>query len=273
MSRAVFSHAELVGFPPDSTIIGESAPDNDIYFILAGVVSIRVAQREIAIRVAGQHVGEMAVLDPGRPRSASVVAVDEVVVARVPAIALTELADQHPQLWRNFAKELARRLLQRNRFVAAVNPRPVLFIGCSTESLHLGRAIQAELYDDPIAVRLWTDGIFGVSRYPMEALEQELTVVDFAALVLSPDDRVISRHTKSDAPRDNVLFELGFFMGGLGRLRTFLVYPESTDVKIPTDIDGITGLQYKTITQDDLSAAVAPVCIEMRKSIWRLGSK
>ena len=34
-----------------------------------------------------------------------------------------------------------------------------------------------------------------------------------AALVLAPDDTVISRDVTSTAPRDNVVFELGLFMG------------------------------------------------------------
>ena len=125
----------VMGFASGATIIEESSPYNDIYFILAGVVSVRVGGREIAIRTAGQHIGEMAVVDPGQPRSASVVAEDEVVVARVSASTFTDLAEANPRLWRNIARGLASRLRQRNRFVPYVNPRPVLFLGCSTESL------------------------------------------------------------------------------------------------------------------------------------------
>ena len=61
----ICDHAEIVGIAPGETIIEESAPSNDIYFILSGIVSIRVHGREIAVRTPGQHVGEMAALDPG----------------------------------------------------------------------------------------------------------------------------------------------------------------------------------------------------------------
>jgi predicted nucleotide-binding protein len=37
------------------------------------------------------------------------------------------------------------------------------------------------------------------------------------------------------APRNNVLFELGLLMGGLGRERTFFVYDKMQDAKVPTD--------------------------------------
>jgi len=48
---------------------------------------------------------------------------------------------------------------------------------------------------------------------------------DFAALVLTADDLTASRQVVSLGPRDNVLFELGLFMGRLGRSRTFVIRP------------------------------------------------
>ena len=62
IASAISGCVEVASFKPGSIIIEESAPDNDLYFILAGVVSIRVSGREIAVRTAGQHLGEMALL-------------------------------------------------------------------------------------------------------------------------------------------------------------------------------------------------------------------
>ena len=42
LAEIIYDRVEVVGFASGSTIIEESAPDNDICFILAGVVSIRV---------------------------------------------------------------------------------------------------------------------------------------------------------------------------------------------------------------------------------------
>ena len=64
MARAISDRIEIASFKPGSSIIEEWGPDNELYFILAGVVSIRVSGREIAVRTAGQHIGEMALLDP-----------------------------------------------------------------------------------------------------------------------------------------------------------------------------------------------------------------
>ena len=253
LAETICDHAEIIGYSSGAPLIEESAPDDDILFILSGAVSIRVGGREIAVRSAGQHIGEMAVLDPAQPRSASAVAEGEVVVARVSGSAFINLADANPRLWRNIARVLAERLRQRNRFVPSVNPRPVLFVGCSTESLSVAQAIQSAFEHDPIVVKIWTNDIFEASRFPIESLERELLGVDFAALVLSADDKVISRDSTTDAPRDNIVFELGLFMGSLGRFRTYLVCPHGIDIKIPTDLEGLTTIRYKQGLQGELS--------------------
>lgn len=184
LAETICDHAEIMGFASGETIIEESAPDNDIYFILSGVVSIGVGGREIAVRTAGQHIGEMAVVDPGQPRSASAIADGEVVAARVSASTFTDLANANPRLWRNIARGLAGRLRQRNRFVSSMNPRPVLFVGCSTESLPVARTIQSALAHDPVVIKVWTDDVFAASTFPIESLEHELHMADFAALAL-----------------------------------------------------------------------------------------
>ena len=273
LAEAICNSAEVTSFLPDATIIEEYAPDNDIYFILTGVVSIRVAGREVAVRTEGQHIGEMALIDVGKPRSASAIARDEVVVARLSAVAFNELAESNPNLWKNLACELGVRLRERNRFVRATNPRPALFIGCSTESLHIAQAIQSLLDHDDILVKPWTDSTFKASEFAFESLEQELSGYDFAALVLSDDDEVISRGQRRDAPRDNIIFELGVFMGAIGRSRTFLVQPRGVALKIPSDIFGITPLTYAVGPEKDFLAALAPACNKLRATILTTGPR
>jgi predicted nucleotide-binding protein len=122
--------------------------------------------------------------------------------------------------------------------------RPVVFVGSSTEGLPVAKAIQVAL-DHACEVRLWTQGVFGLSQGTLEALVSGAQQFDFAVLVLTPDDLVESRGVGTAAARDNVLFELGLFMGVLGRRRTFIVYDRSVDLRLPSDLAGVTCATYE----------------------------
>jgi len=75
------------------------------------------------------------------------------------------------------------------------------------------------------------------------------------------------------APRDNVVFELGLFMGGLGRHRTFLVKPKGLTLKVPTDLLGVTPIEYADGPKKTLANRIAPACKELRRLITRTGTR
>ena len=72
-------------------------------------------------------------------------------------------------------------------------------------------------------VTLWDEGFVTITDTFIESLVNALPRFDFAALVLTPDDLTTSRQTSALSPHDNVLFELGLFMGRRGRSRTFVI--------------------------------------------------
>lgn len=238
-------NSTLHDYSVGETLIEQGAADNDVCFILSGNVSIRVHGREVASRNANQHVGEMALINPSSRRSASVVALDDVTVARVTEADFEMIASERPALWRALARHLCTRLAERNKFVRLPNSRPELFIGCSTENLPLANELQLALEFDPVTVRVWTDDVFGASSFPLPDLERQLDRSDFGVLLLSPDDQVTSRAATSDAPRDNVVFELGLFIGALRHERTLIVQPRGKHLKIPSDLLGLTPIEYE----------------------------
>ncbi len=95
-------------------LIKQGASDTDLFLILSGAFSIAIDGRIVARKKAGEHVGEMAVVDPSAPRSASVTATSDSVVARIAEPDFSVLADRHPRLWRRLALELASQLRNRN---------------------------------------------------------------------------------------------------------------------------------------------------------------
>jgi predicted nucleotide-binding protein len=276
LARDLAAIVSLVQIEPNCTesmFIEQGGADNDIYLILAGSVSIMVNGREKARRKSGQHVGDLAAIDPTARRSASVVAIEQTVLAKVTEPDFTRLAMKYPVVWRRLALEIAERLRQRGLEVQAPNTVPEVFVGSSVEALPVAREIQSALAHDRMIVKVWTDGVFRASRGTVESLLEAVKKADFAALVLTADDTVISREIERQAPRDNCIFELGLFMGALGRDRSFIIKPRGVDIKLPSDLLGITPLEYADGSQDNLAARVAHVCNDIRKAISSLGSK
>ena len=273
LSIELSDQAEVVQFEPGDLLIRQDEADDDIYLILAGRLSVVVGGREVAIRASGQHVGEMALIDPSARRSASIIAIERTVAARVSEASFRPLADRYPRVWQLIAMEIGERLRQRNKLVVSKNPRPVLFLGSSAESLPIAQTIQSNLDHDNFIVRLWTDSVFGASQFPISELEKQVQEADFAALILGPDDQVVSRSERTDAPRDNVIFELGLFMGALSHRRTFMVVPRGCNIKIPTDLLGLIPLDYRIGNSIDLPALLGPTCNELRRIIQKIGVK
>lgn len=272
LAAALAGIATVEEHPPGTRLIEQGKADNHVLFILIGEVVIVINGHEVAHRRAGQQVGEMALLSVGALRSASVIARDTVVTARVTQADFTAIATSHPEAWRRIAAELGDRLRQRTRFIRQKNATPILFVGSSRESLPIVEALIAGWASPPFIVRPWTGGVFAPSQFPIDDLAGQLAVCDFAALVLGPDDQVLSRGTTSNAPRDNVLLELGLFMGAIDRARTLFIVPADDDVKIPTDILGLNPLRFVSHT-GSLADNVASVCSDIAALIQRMGPR
>jgi hypothetical protein len=149
--------------------------------------------------------------------------------------------------------------------------KPSLFIGSSSEGLEFARAVRTLLSHDA-EVTIWNEGLFGAGHIIIDTLINALPRFDFAVLVLAPDDLVISRESTSFGPRDNVIFELGLFMGRLGRSRTLILHEREAALKIPTDLAGIMLATYEWPRADrDHQAAVGVACDSIRRVVRDLG--
>ena len=148
--------------------------------------------------------------------------------------------------------------------------RPSLFIGSSTEGLRIAKALQV-LLQHPCEVTVWSQGVFGLSRGTLETLVSALEKFDFAILALTPDDLTTSRELDRPAPRDNVLFELGLFMGGIGRNRTYIVYDRTLDLKLPSDLAGVSAATFEPHSDGNLQAALGPAATIIEDEVARLG--
>ncbi len=142
---------------------------------------------------------------------------------------------------------------------------PNLFIGSSVESIELARQVQLSLEFD-CASQVWDQGVFAAGGITLDSLIAEAKKSDFAVLIFSADDQVKSRDVTYNSPRDNILFELGLFVGLLGRERTFMLIDKDNDVKIPSDLAGVTPVEFR---RNDLGVAsyLGPATIRIKNAI------
>jgi predicted nucleotide-binding protein len=273
IAARLIAEGSLVQFAVGETLIEQGGTDNDVFFVLVGEADVFVNARYVATRGPGECVGEMAALDPTAARAATLRARSPLTALKVPEPAVCRLLEDHPKVAVAILRKVAERLRQRAAYHSPPNPRPVVFIGSSAEGLLVAREIQTGLSHDPFDVVIWTDGVFGPSRVPIESLMAQVDAADFAVLVLGPDDDVKFRGAAVEAPRDNVIFELGLFMGRIDRARTFMVRARGIDLRIPTDLIGVTPLEYDIPPAKDYSSTVGPVCHALRKAIQILGTR
>lgn len=149
--------------------------------------------------------------------------------------------------------------------------KPRLFIGSSVEGLRVADAINLNL-DHDIEVTLWRTGAFDLASTALDSLVKRSKSVDFALFVFSPDDVAVIRSQQRAIVRDNVLFELGLFIGALGKDRCFIVKPRNVDLHFPTDLLGVIPADYESERSDgDISAAVNHACVLVKRMVEQQG--
>jgi predicted nucleotide-binding protein len=127
--------------------------------------------------------------------------------------------------------------------------KPRIFIGCSSEHLAAAEALQV-LLAERTRPRIWRQG-FGLSQGYLEALVAEVKRTDYAVMLLAPDDILTRRNVVGTAPRDNVIFELGLFIGALGRDHVFMVRPSNIRLQLPSDLEGLVAATYDEPQDED----------------------
>ncbi len=145
--------------------------------------------------------------------------------------------------------------------------RQKVFIGSSGEAMDIGRAVQQEL-DRDFDVTIWDQGVFRPTHDAIDSLCSELSSSDAGVFVLTPDDLTETRGSSSPTARDNVVFELGMFIGGLGRARTFVLIPERAAMRLPSDLTGVMTVRYDDGRFSQRPrAAMGPPCTQIAQAL------
>lgn len=117
-----------------------------------------------------------------------------------------------------------------------------LFIGSSKEGLDIANKLKDYIElscGDWITCEVWNKGeVFSLNKSTLDCLIKASRHFDYGVLVATGDDYSLIRRKFRFAPRDNVLLELGMFIGSLGLSRAFILLEQKC--KFPTDYNGIT---------------------------------
>ncbi len=155
---------------------------------------------------------------------------------------------------------------RRKSQIKHLTKRPIVFIGCSSKGLDIAQVLQEYFYEEANVIIL-IDQVFAPIERSFDTLLKSLDKADFAILVLTPDDLVLHRTDSKLSPRDNVIFDIGLFVGRLGRTRTFIVINDDDDpsISLPSDISGIGIARFRKRQDGNIRTALGPTT----EHIWQ----
>lgn len=163
----------------------------------------------------------------------------------------------HPEI--HLKKESTESTKDENIETLKIITNPIVFIIHGHDELNLRRLkdmVQVRFGLQTTVLKWKPDQ----SRTLIEKLEEEASPANFAIALLTPDDLVTSENKEYVQPRPNVIFELGWFFGRLGRKNVCII--RQTETNIHSDISGVVRKEFKEnveeITadiEDELKAA------------------
>lgn len=138
-----------------------------------------------------------------------------------------------------------------------------IFIGSSTEELDLANAAKTILeFEKDFEVTIWNEevwekAVFRLNNNYLNDLIRATLQFDFGILIGTKDDKVEVRGNEELQPRDNILFELGLFIGRLGLNNcAFLIDKE---IKLLSDIKGISLARFERDNMDTFTKAIIQI--------------
>jgi predicted nucleotide-binding protein len=124
-----------------------------------------------------------------------------------------------------------------------------IFIGSSSEGLCYAEDLCHVLDELRARPRLWNDdGMFLPGKTIVEGIDRLGKIHDAAVLIATKDDRTIRGGHDDWTPRDNVVFETGYFSGLYGRGRSIIVKVGAA--RLPSDLGGVVYIEVPEPTRD-----------------------
>lgn len=171
---------------------------------------------------------------------------------------------------------------KKKLFIASSSSRKAL-----VEAFRRELAAQAEIYGVALEIQPWyrdvarpgEDILTALTNHCRGNADDKINASDFFAAFLTDDDSrekggAQQASQTAFVPRDNVIFELGFFLGGLGfDLRRCFMLCTVPKTALPSDLEGRTYIKVELQngnTPSDLDNAVQPAAAIVIRQICEL---
>ena len=125
--------------------------------------------------------------------------------------------------------------------------KPVVFVASSGKAEPIAARLRAIVADLGLQVIDWRRD-FRAGRVILEEIRAAAFISKYAIILLTPDD-LLAGDAGVSTPRDNVLFEFGYFVNSLGLERTLAIV--QGDAKVLADYGGHI---YLSLAGDDVSS-------------------
>jgi len=147
--------------------------------------------------------------------------------------------------------------------------KPTLFIGSSTKRLPIAHGLK-DILTDCAEITVWDEAPeFVMGESILNGLTKVGALYDFALLVFGQDDVTMMSGVEFPTVRDNVIFELGLFMGNMGTGRAFWLSPRGSRAPyLSSDLEGIVHLEFDEPEMTNLTTVLASLH-ETRDKVYR----
>jgi predicted nucleotide-binding protein len=141
-----------------------------------------------------------------------------------------------------------------NKWMAEVQCFRHVFLGYSSQATEVGKAIHKFL-SEKLKLRVFDWHDFRTTDSIWESIERAERFTSCGLFLFMADDKLAAGNKREFAPRDNVVYEAGYFAGAKGRDKSLIVREEGANV--PSDLGGI--LYLKLGDRGDISPIETPL--------------
>ena len=132
---------------------------------------------------------------------------------------------------------------QFNDWIKSIQDRPHVFFGYAGKASDTANRIIKYLNSIGVRVRDWQID-FQPAGTILDEIEESAKKALAGIFLFTKDDDFLVGDEVNAAPRDNVVFEAGYFMHAVGKERTLII--REKDTKMPADVGGTIYLELKS---------------------------